>query len=139
MITETATSIYKKECQEKKYVITISMHGGKYKRDICFIPLINNIMLTYKLLELKVNRQCSQDFIETIEFLINEIEDDISNNLNDDIEYGGYWPDNDEFYNEHYIVVKRENENIFCKQFKQEHMQKVTCSYLKNLRFATII
>jgi hypothetical protein len=139
MITEAASSLYKKECQERKYIITISMHGGRYKNDINLVPMANHIILIFKLLNLKLHRQELNAFNDAVTFLVNEVEDAIINNLNDDIEYNDYWPENDEFYNEHYVFVNRENETIFCKKFKQEDMQKVVCGYIKNLRFATII
>jgi hypothetical protein len=136
MIAESAASQYKKECHDKKCLLTISMHG-RYKRDIEIVPMTNHVVLTYNTLSFKLDRHREKEYLETIEFLIQEIEDSISTELNEDIEYNSYWPDHDEFFHEHFIVVKRYEKTSLCKACKQESIRMHAINYLKNLRFIT--
>lgn len=133
MISDVAASQYKKECLSNKCHVTINMHN-RYSHEIEVIPLTHHIILKYKTLEFKIQRQNKQEYENSIEFLLDELQDAVALSLSDDIEYGGYWPENDEYYNENDVVVKKNEQRVFYKPFREEHFTETVGKYLKSLR-----
>lgn len=134
LIVEAASANLKSDCIERKCVIKVFMHGDRYLREIYIVPMNNHIILQFRTLEFKLNRQEKDAFNETVEFLVNEIEDDLLKVFNEDIEYDINWP-NDEMYNKNYMTVGRSNEIIFSKRFDMTKMKSTLGTYLKNMRF----
>lgn len=133
MISDAAATQFKTECLSNKCFVTIKMHN-RYSYDVEVIPMTSHILLKYKTLEFKIQRQNKQEYEDSIQFLLDEIEDAISLSLSDDMEYGGYWPDADEFYNENFVIVKKNNEQVFYKPFREEQLKDIIGKYLKSLR-----
>lgn len=55
----------------------------------------NHILIKYKTIEYKVARNDSISYENIVNFLIEAIDVDADTSLNLDIEYTGYWPDQD--------------------------------------------
>lgn len=133
MISDAAASKFKTECLSNTCYVKINMHN-RYDYDIEVIPLTNHIILKYKTLEFKIQRANKQEYEESIQFLLDEIEDAVSLSLSNDIEYGGYWPDQDEFYNENSVLVVKNGERVFYKAFFEGDFKGTISKYLKSLR-----
>lgn len=135
LITEAACEQFKKDCLDHTYVLTVSKHGGRYKCDIQVVPMTNHVLLKYKSLEFKLSKHESAEYMDAIEFLMNGIDNDISYALEEDIEFNGYWPADDEYYHENFIHVKRNEDIHFRKRVADDDVIKVAMTYLKNMRF----
>lgn len=133
MISDAAASQFKTECLSNTCYVKIGMHN-RYSYEIEVIPLTNHVILKYKTMEFKVHRQNKQEYEDAVSFLLEEIEDAVSLSLSDDIEYGGYWPDTDEFYNENFVTVTKNKEQVFNKPFREENFANTVGKYLKSLR-----
>lgn len=133
MISDAAASQFKKECLSNTCYVTISMHN-RYSYDVQVIPLTNHIILKYKTLEFKIQRQNKQEYEDSIKFLLDEIEDDVALRLSNDIEYDGNWPHHDEHHGEHYVVVKKNEQQVFYKPFGEEDFAQTVGKYLQSLR-----
>lgn len=133
MIVGAAATQLKKECLSNKCVISICMHN-RYIYVIEVISLTNHIILKYKSLEYKILRQNKDEYNEIVTFLVDEIVDADEIQVNEDIEFNGYWPNNDDAYHENSVTVKRNDEKVFYKPIKEVDLSDVVGKYLKSLR-----
>lgn len=133
MISEAAASQLKNDCLTNACRITINFHN-RYSYDVEVIPMTNHIILKYKTLEFKIEKSNKQEYEESVQFLIDEIEDASALDLSNDIEFGGYWPDSDEYYNENSVLVLKNGQRVFYKPFREEQFSETVGKYLKSLR-----
>ena len=135
LINEVAAERFKNDCINNQCIVHIGMHGGKYERVICVISLDNHVLLRYKTLEYKIMRSDEKTYAATVAFLLEEIENDIISCVHTDIEFDGYYPDRDDYYSDNYVIVKRNNERVFYRAFRENELVQVVGKYLYSLRF----
>lgn len=133
-IVKVAANNLKSDCMDRKCTIKVFMHGDRYLREIYVISMTNHVLLQFRSIEFKLSREDKESFNDTVDFLVNEVEDDILKAFNEDIEYDVYWP-NDEMYNKNYMTVGKANDIIFSKRFDLKELKKTLSTYLKNMRF----
>jgi hypothetical protein len=133
IIVDSAANAFKEECESKICDISLTLRG-RYKYLIQIVPMNKHVLIKYKTLEYKVAKDNKEDYNSIISFLFSAINDDISMKLNDDIEYEGYWPGDDEYYHINSLEMKRINNRIFYIQFKYERFEEVFNMYLATLR-----
>lgn len=135
LITEASTDAFKKECIESQCIVHIVMHGDRYERQVIVIPMAKHVLIRYKCLEYKINRQDAQGYNEIISFLLQEIASEIQKCVSIDIEFDGYSPHTHDEYTHNYVIVEKKNENIFGRIFKETQLVEVVGRYLQSLRF----
>jgi hypothetical protein len=133
-IVEASAATFKAECNDKKCRVNVSMHGGRYVRDLSVIPMSNHVLIAFRTIEFKLNRQDRHSFNDTVDFLVNEVEDDILKTLREDVEIHGYWPQNDDEYNVNLVTVGRADQIVFSKEFDEKKLTNVLGTYLRNMR-----
>jgi hypothetical protein len=109
LIVEASAATFKAECNDKKCLVNISMHGGRYVRDIYVVPMTNHVLIIFRTMEFKLNRQDRDAFTDTVGFLVNEVEHDMLKTIREDIEFHEYWPQNDDQYNVNQVTIAKKN------------------------------
>jgi hypothetical protein len=135
LITDASVDAYRKECNESQCIVHIVMHGDRYEREVIVIPMAKHVLIRYKAIEYKINRQDVQGYNEIISFLLKEIEAEIQKCVNIDIEFDGYSPHMHNEYTHNYVIVERKNENVFGRIFKENQLIEVVGKYMQSLRF----
>jgi hypothetical protein len=119
---------------DKKFLVSVSMHGGRYVRDIWVLPTPHHVVIIFKKFGLKLSRNDSDAFHGTVDFLVDEIEEDILDALHADMESESYWPLDDEKYNKNIMTLSKGSEVVFAKAFDMQNLQAKLGAYLKNMR-----
>lgn len=133
MIVDASADKLKSECHKNTCKIVIHLHG-RYNYVISITPMTAHVLLNYKTLEYKIARIDKESYNETLDFLLDAIENDCQININDDMEYGDLWPDNEEFWYSNYMQVTRHDARVFYAEFKRENMTAVVKNYMRTLR-----
>lgn len=134
LIVKASAATFKAECNDKKCLVNVSMHGGRYVRELYVVPMSNHVLIAFRTMEFKLNRQDRDAFNDTVDFLVNEVEDDILKTLREDIEFHGFWPPNDEGYNVNLVTVSKADQIVFSKEFDEKKLTNVLGTYLRNMR-----
>ncbi len=134
IIIDSAANAFKDECEAKTCDVNFMLRGGRYNYTIKIIPMNKHIIIKYKALEYKVARDNKDDYNDILKFLFGAISDDLNMVLSDDIEFSGYWPEDDEEFAVNRLEVKRINTCIFNIQFKAGRFEEVFKMYLSTLR-----
>lgn len=111
----------------------ISMHQ-KYNYMIKFIPRKSNIIILYKSIRYKIRKSNKMDFMEAIDFLVDEIEEDCIKKVEYSRFNENYLSDYDENYEKHSLCVKKELSIIYEKMFYDEDYKKTVMKYLSLMR-----
>lgn len=133
MIADVSVEKFKEECDKNVCTVSINLHN-RYKYTVTVTPMASNVVLSYKTLQYKVPRSDKDAYADTIDFLVDAIDDNCSNVMNEDIEFNGYWPESDD---EHYycsLSMTRHGEHVFYSEFRRENMQKEVKRYMRTLR-----
>jgi len=130
LISEAASQAYKKDCTEKTCDVDILFHG-RYKYKISITPMSKHILIKYKTIEYKVARDDKATFEEVVSFISDIIDNDANTTLNEDIEYNGYWPDDDENYDINTITLKSQNADVFSRSFMRDKFDVIIKNSLK--------
>ncbi len=93
------------------------------------------MLLKYKSLEFKVPRDNKSAWDEIIGYIIESVGDDAEGELNNDIEFEGYWPGHDEDFNRCFLSVHRHEEKVFTFDFTADKLSVLLKQHLKPMRF----
>lgn len=132
-IVDVSVQSFKDDCFANQVEAVFQFHA-KYKASLYVVPMANHVIIRYKALEYKINRSDKATYEELINFMLDAVEMDISNKVASDIEYNGYWPSNDEFFNSCHLAVKKKAETVFSLAPKIGNFKSVAFDYLKHLR-----
>lgn len=135
MIVDVSAEVYKKECKDSICSVDVCFNN-RYKYSLSVIPMASHVLIEYKTIRFKVERSDKKEYDELISFLAKEIKIDRFDSLNSEIEFDGYWPDNDENFGCNSIKVSRAGEKVFFQEFEEDHFEKVLKPYLSSLRHA---
>ena len=134
IIIDSAVNSFKDECESKTCDVNFMLRGGRYNYTIKIIPMNKHVMIKYKTLEYKVARENKDDYDSILKFLYGAIADDVNMILSDDIEFTGYWPEDDVEFSINRLEVKRLNTCVFNIQFECSRFEEVFRMYLSTLR-----
>lgn len=129
-ITEVAASTFKKECLQNVCHIKLKVHN-RYEYTISITPMAKHILIAYESLEYKVARNDASAYQDIIDYLISAIDYDIAMCLNDDIEYCGYFPDNDGDFHRNTLIIERHEKKAFVVDFKRCKFKDVVKMHMK--------
>jgi hypothetical protein len=112
----------------KQYTISINIHNDKYIREISLTPITNSIILSYRTLEFKISIYDESSYNKCVDFLVNEIKDDIYNEILHNVS-------DDEEYDNNVLIVKKNDTVVFTRSFTDKQSSNVISLYLKNMLF----
>lgn len=117
MIVDAATVKYVEKQKENTCTFVINYHQ-KYEYKINFVATKNDIIVTYKTLKLRIPKSEKNAMKDVVSFFSYEIEQDMTSCVREDIEFGGYWPDNEEYFDVNTLRVVCKEKQVFFKHFK---------------------
>jgi len=117
MIVDAATSKYVEAQKQNTCTFEIKFHQ-KYEYKLSFVATKNDVIVTYKTLELRCPKADRKAMNDIAKLFAKEMENDMSTSLSEDIEYDGYWPDNDEYFDINTFRVFSKDTLVFHKRFK---------------------
>lgn len=133
MIADISVGKFKEECDKNVCVVNINLHN-RYRYEITVTPMATHVLIKYMTLSYKIPRTDKDAYLDTIDFLVEALDEECYSAMNEDIEFNGYWPESDE---EHYFCslrVKRHDKQVFYSEFKRDNMQKEVKRYMRTLR-----
>lgn len=132
-IVDASAQTFKDDCIANQLEIVFLFHD-KYKHLLYIIPMAAHVIIKFRTVEYKVQRNDKTTFDELIHFLLDVIGSSVAHRVNFDMEHEGYWPNDHENFGTLQITVSKKNDTVFDLSPRLEGWRQVAFDYLKHMR-----
>lgn len=135
MIVNIADTQSKQDVLENALVVEIKFHCNKYTYVIEILPMNGYIIIKYKELKYRLQRTDHGTYKQIIGFLLDEIAKDVDSSVNWDIEWGGYWPNDDEGHGVNTVSINKKDQIIFTNRFISGNLKTCVWKYVEHFMY----